>query len=198
MAWIDLGPLGLGSHSDWREGLPFMATARLMLREVRRADAKALLRLTQTPEIARHTWPPPDNVEAFERFIEWARDKRAAGGHACFAVVPRGQTELAGLFDLRSLQPGFVRAELSFFLDPPLWGTGMFGDAARMVCEFAFAAVGIHRIEARCEVDNDRGNAALKRLGATNEGRLRASFVRDGAAVDQYLWSLVNGLDFKA
>jgi len=195
MSLIDLGPLGLGSHADWRQGLPFMATARLMLREVRRSDARALLRLTQSPDIARHTWPPPPDLEAFERFIEWARSKRADGGHACFAVVPRGQTELAGLFDLRSLEPGFVRAELSFFLDPSLWGTGVFIDAARMVCEFAFTAVGIHRIEARCEVDNDRGNRALEKLGASNEGRLRASFVREGAAVDQYLWSLVNGVD---
>ena len=194
MPLIDLGPLGLGSHRDWREGLPFMATSRLVLREVRTGDAEELFRLTRLPDIARHTWPPPDAVEAFEQFIEWARETRAEGKHAAFAVVPKGRTTLAGLFDLRAMQPGFVRAELSFFLDPAVWGTGVFLDAARLVCEFAFTAVGIHRIEARCEVDNDRGNGALKKLGATLEGRLRSSFERDGQPVDQYLWSLVNGL----
>jgi RimJ/RimL family protein N-acetyltransferase len=195
MPLIDLGPLGLGSHRDWREGLPFMATRRLTLRELRRGDAPALMRLTQMPEIARHTWPPPSTLAAFEQFIEWARSTRAGGGHAAFAVVPRRQTEMAGLFDLRSLEPGFLRAELSFILDPVLWGTGAFLDAGRLVCEFAFTAVGIHRIEARAEVDNDRANAALKKLGAVREGRLRRSFERDGTQVDQYLWSLVNGLD---
>ena len=53
----------------------------------------------------------------------------------------------------------------------------------------------MHRIEARAEVDNERANGALKKMGATCEGRLRASFVRGGRPVDQYLWSLVNGLD---
>lgn len=195
MPLIDLGPLGLGSYRDWREGLPFMATPLIVLRELRGADARELLRLTQVPDIARHTWPPPSTLEAFEQFVEWARSRRAEGEHAAFAVVPRGQTAMEGLFDLRSLEPGFVRAELSFFLHPALWGTGVFLDAGRLVCEFAFNVVGIHRIEARAEVDNARANAALKKLGATCEGRLRGSFEREGAHVDQFLWSLVNGLD---
>ena len=35
-----------------------------MLREPRKPDAPALLRLARLPEIAAHTWPPPDNVAA--------------------------------------------------------------------------------------------------------------------------------------
>ena len=195
MSILELGPLGLGSRLDWREGLPIMVTPRLLLRELRRADAPALHRLSQSPEIARHTWPAPATLDAIERFIEWSRAKRAEGGYAGFAVVPTGARAIAGLFQLRSLQPGFFRAEFSFFLDPSLWGTGAFTDAARLVCEFAFTAVGVHRIEARAEVDNDRANGALEKLGATKEGRLRNSFVRDGQVMDQYLWSIVEGLD---
>ena len=47
----------------------------------------------------------------------------------------------------------------------------------------------------RADVDNARANGALKKFGAVNEGRLRASFERGGQAVDQYLWSVVKGLD---
>jgi [ribosomal protein S5]-alanine N-acetyltransferase len=192
---LELGPLGLSSHPDWREGLPIMVTSRVMLRELRRGDAPELMRLATAPEIAPHTWPAPDNVEAFERFIEWTRSRRAAGKYTCFAVVPTRHQAPAGLFELRSLQPGFFRAELSFFIEQAFWGTGVFHDAARLVCDFAFKAVGVHRIEARAEVDNDRANGALRKLGATNEGRLVAAFVRNGQPVDQYLWSLVNGVD---
>jgi ribosomal-protein-alanine N-acetyltransferase len=109
--------------------------------------------------------------------------------------VPRGQTAPGGIFELRSLQPDFYRAETAFFLDSALWGTGVFGDAARLVCDFAFTAVGVTRIEARAEVDNGRANGALKKLGATMEGRLRGSFVRDGNEVDQNLWSIIKGID---
>jgi ribosomal-protein-alanine N-acetyltransferase len=195
MGVLELGPLGLSSHPDWREGLPIMVTSRVMLRELRRADAPELMRLANAPEIAPHTWPAPASVDAFERFIEWTRTRRAAGRYTCFAVVPKRHHAPAGLFELRSLQPGFFRAELSFFIEQRFWGTGVFLDAARLVCDFAFKAVGVHRIEARAEVDNGRANGALRKLGATNEGRLRAAFMRDGQPVDQHLWSLISGVD---
>jgi ribosomal-protein-alanine N-acetyltransferase len=185
--------LGLTSHLDWRDGLPLMVGARIMLREMRRSDAAALLRLAQSPDITPHTWPAPNSREAVERFIDWARENRAAGRYMCFAVVPQGRSPLEGLFELRSLQPDFFRAELACLLDRSLWGTGALEEAVRLVCDFAFNTVGVHRIEARAEVDNDRANGALKKIGATREGRLRASFVRDGQLIDQYLWSMING-----
>ena len=195
MSVLELGPLGLTSHADWREGLPLMVTERLMLRELRHGDAPALMRVAHSPDVAPHTWPAPANLDAFETFIEWARTRRAAGRYACFAIVPKGRNALAGIFELRSAQPGFFRAELAFFLEREFWGTGVFYDGARLVCDFAFTAVGVHRIEARAEVDNDRANGALTKIGAVREGRLRAAFMRDGEIVDQYLWSLVSGLD---
>jgi RimJ/RimL family protein N-acetyltransferase len=167
----------------------------VMLRELRRSDAPALLQLSQRPEIAAHVWSAPASVADFEQFIEATRQKRAAGRYTCFAVVPRGQTAPAGIFELRSLQPDFYRAETAFFLDAAFWGTGVFEDAARLICDFAFTAVGVTRIEARAEVDNGRANGALKKLGATLEGRLRASFVRDDKEVDQNLWSIIKGVD---
>lgn len=197
MSVLELGPLGLASHADWREGLPLMVTDRVMLRELRRQDAPALQRLARCPEIAAHTWPAPEGLDAFERFIELTWDRRAGGRYSVFGLVPARQSAVAGMFELRSLQGEFFRAELAFLLDPQFWGTGVFADAARLVCDFAFDAVGVHRIEARAEVDNDRANGALKKMGATREGRLRSSFLRDGQPVDQYLWSLVNNLDRK-
>ena len=41
-------------------------------------------------------------------------------------------------------------------------------------------------------MDNARGNAALRKLGATREGTLKEAFVRDDRYVDQYLWSLLD------
>jgi RimJ/RimL family protein N-acetyltransferase len=75
----ELGALGPASYLDWRDGLPLMATSRVLLREPRHADAPALLRLAQAPDIVPHTWPGPQNREQVETFIEWARATRAAG-----------------------------------------------------------------------------------------------------------------------
>jgi ribosomal-protein-alanine N-acetyltransferase len=195
MVALELGPQGLSSRLDWREGLPLMVTPRVVLRELRRSDAPALCQVARSPEVARHSWPAPPTVEAFERFIEWSWAERAAGRYTCFGVVPRDSITAAGIFELRPLQPGFFRAELGYFIDKPLWGTGVFHDAARLMVDFAFTAVGVHRIEVRASVANARSNAALQKIGAHKEGLLRAAFVHEGEYEDQYLWSFVNGID---
>ena len=194
-AALEAPPQSLMSDVHWREGLPLMVSPRVVLRELRRSDAPALFEVARSPEIMRHSWPPPPTVEDCERFIEWASTERAAGKYAAFAVVPRDRLTAAGLFELRPLQPGFFRAELGFFIAKSLWGTGVFPDAAGLVCEFGFKAVGVHRIEIRSSVHNRRSNAALQKIGAKQEGRLRAAFVYDGRFEDQYLWSLVSGVD---
>jgi len=179
----------------WRAGLPTLANDRVVLRELRLPDAASLYRVLSSPDVSRYMWPAPTGVDAFERFIEWTWTERAAGKYICFGIVPRGASAAAGLFELRQMQPGFFRAELGFFVDPAAWGTGLFFDAAGLLLDYAFGVIGVHRIEARAAVDNERSNAALRRLNAHREGTLRAAFVCEGKLVDQHLWAIVRGLD---
>jgi RimJ/RimL family protein N-acetyltransferase len=67
----------------------------------------------------------------------------------------------------------------------------MFVDGSKLVLDFAFDVVGAHRLEARAAVRNGRGNGALRKIGAVQEGVLRRSFLRNGEYLDQMLWSLL-------
>ena len=80
-----------------------------------------------------------------------------------------------GIFQVRQLEPGFATAEWGFAIGSAFWGTGMFLDGAQLVVNFAFDVIGTHRLEARAAVKNGRGNGALRKLGATQEGVLRRS-----------------------
>jgi RimJ/RimL family protein N-acetyltransferase len=62
---------------------------------------------------------------------------------------------------------------------------------------FAFETVGVHRLEARAAVRNGRGNGALRKIGAVQEGLLRKSFLKDGQYHDQALWTILQE-DWKA
>ena len=76
---------------------------------------------------------------------------------------------------------------------PNFWGTGIFIESARAVVAFTFTAiVETERLEARSCVQNGRGNGALQKLGATREGVLRQSFLRNGEYHDQVLWSILS------
>ena len=178
--------------SDWQESLPVLAGSKVTLRELEVMDAPALFSMLTPEEVQRFISPPPTTVEGFEQFIGWARAERAAGRYLCFAVVPHGMHTAIGLVQVRQLESGFATAEWGFAIGSAYWGTGMFMDAARMVVDFAVEAVGVRRLEARAAVANGRGNGALRKLGAVQEGILRRSFLKNGRYLDQILWSILS------
>lgn len=142
-------------------------------------------------DVSRYISPPPSTVEGFSRFIEWAAFERAAGGHVCYGIVPAGLSSAVGVFQLRALDSSFAVVEWGFAMGSPFWGTGLFEEGARMLLRFAFDVVGVLRLEARAVVANGRGNGALRKIGAVQEGVLRRSFLRQDRYHDQLLWALL-------
>jgi len=178
--------------SDWRQTLPVLTGSMVTLRELRLSDAPSLLSMLSTDEVARFISPPPTTVEGFERFIAWAHRERAAGNYVCYAVVPHGMDTAIGIFQVRQLEPAFATAEWGFAIGSAFWGTGVFIDAAKMIVDFSFDVIGTHRLEARAAVLNGRGNGALRKVGAVQEGVLRKSFLRNGEYLDQTLWTILD------
>ena len=145
-----------------------------------------------TPEVRRFVWAPPPSVAAFEGFIKWAHAERAGGRYICYGAVLAGEEHACSVFELRQLQPGFLRGEFGFVITPKLWKSGAFVEAARVLLNFAFNQVKVHRIEARSAVNNEQGNQALEQLGARREGTLEEAFWQDDRFVDQYLWAILD------
>ncbi len=179
-------------HRDWREGLPALTGSLISLRELRPSDAPSLLAALGTAEVTRLISPPPPTVEGFEKFIAWTQRQREAGKSVAFGVVLKGSDTVIGLFQVRALQPAFDIAEWGFALGSDFWGKGIFMDAAQLVIDFAFEALGVHRLEARAALKNGRGNGALQKLGAVQEAVLRGSFLRDGVYLDQGFWTIMS------
>jgi RimJ/RimL family protein N-acetyltransferase len=177
--------------TNWKTALPVLAGTTFTLRELRAEDAPTLLAMLTTEEVSRFISPPPTTIEGFERFIAWTHRERMAGNYACFAIVPQGMTTAIGIFQVRSLEPGFGTAEWGFAMGSQYWGSGIFAEGARLVLDFAFDVIGARRLEARAAVANGRGNGALRKIGAVQEGLLRRSFLRNGQHHDQVLWGIL-------
>jgi [ribosomal protein S5]-alanine N-acetyltransferase len=177
--------------TDWRKVLPLLPGTAGALRELRLSDAPSLLALLSTEEVTRFISPPPSTVDGFERFILWTQRERAAGNYICFGIVPDGSDFAVGLFQIRQLEPGFGTAEWGFALGQAYWGSGLFAEGARLAIDFAVNVIGVNRLEARAAAQNGRGNGALRKIGATQEGVLRKSFLRHGEHLDQNLWTIV-------
>ena len=180
------------SSSDWRRALPVLRGETITLRELRPSDAPALLAMLTSEEVARFISPPPASVDGFERFIRWTQLERQAGRYVCFGIVPNGFDTVVGLFQIRQMDPGFSTAEWGFAMGSAFWGRGLFTEGAELILDFVFDTIGVHRLEARAAVRNGRGNGALRKLGAVQEGMLRGSLLRDGEYLDQVLWAILD------
>jgi ribosomal-protein-alanine N-acetyltransferase len=177
--------------SNWRQMLPVLVGKSVVLRELRESDAPSLLMMLATEEVSRFVSPPPTSVAEFQQFIAWTHRERSEGRYACFAVVPEGFDTAIGIFQIKALDPDWGTSEWGFAIGSPFWGRGVFQESAALTLEFAFEHLRAFRIEARATVDNDRGNGALRKIGARANGILRESFRKDGKLHDQVLWSLL-------
>jgi len=109
-----------------------------------------------------------DTIDGFTRFIESAVLQRRAGTNACFAVTV-DSVDAAN----RDFSPRRAGQE-----------------GVELVMEFAFDALSLRRLEARAAVQNGRGNAALRKLGAVRP--LRGSLLRSDDYLDEFLWTILD------
>ena len=183
-----------GTHNvpGWRQGLPVLTGSLATLRDLQASDAPSLLAMLAADEVAQFISVPPSDLAGFEVFIAKMNLRRLSGEAVSFAVVPAGQDAAVGLFQVRQIEPGFGSAEWGFAIGSAYWGSGIFLEGARLVADFAFEVLGAHRLEARSAIRNGRGNAALRKLGAVQEGILRRSFLRNGEYLDEMLWSILD------
>jgi RimJ/RimL family protein N-acetyltransferase len=161
------------------------------LREIAPDDAQSLAQQVSDPRVVRYLTPPPSTVAGFRRFARGARAQRRRGAQLCFAIVPHRRSKAIGLIQIWPIESDFTTAEWGFVIGRAFWGTGMFQDAATLLLDFAFARMGVRRLEARAAAANRRGNGALRKLGATREGCLRGAFRADTEGMNSVMWSIL-------
>jgi len=178
-------------QNDWKSALPTLTGRLTTLREPVGEDLGPLLDLLSLADATRFGMEEPVHELAVRDLIDRSAHDRAGGLAFTYAVTSGAGSAPVGLVQVRQLDPGFEVAEWECTLAPSVRGSGMFLDLAALVASFTFGPVGARRLEARVPLQNGRGNAALRKLGAVQEGILRRSFRRGGDYVDQALWSLL-------
>ena len=176
---------------NWRTALPVLTARLVTLREPVPQDLGPLVDLLSVADATRFGIEDPNTEVGVQRLIERAGRDRAAGLSFTYAVSAGATRPPVGLIQVRPLDPTFESAEWECTLAPSARGTGIFVETVRLVGSFAFGSVGVRRLETRLLLQNGRGNTALRKLGAVEEGILRRSVRLHGEYVDRVLWSLL-------
>ncbi len=176
---------------NWRIELPVLSGRLATLREPAHTDADTVRALLSLPDATRFDLDEPPQPSAVHRLIDRAMRERADGVAFMYAVTFTANGRVVGLLQVRELDPIFETAAWECTLLPDVRGTGVFWETAHLVGSFTFASVGASRLEARVDVGNGRGNAAMRKIGAVPEGILRRSGRRGHENVDQMLWAVL-------
>jgi [ribosomal protein S5]-alanine N-acetyltransferase len=177
--------------ANWRAELPRLRGRTVELREPATQDLGPLVDLFSFSDAPRFGLAAPVTELAIQRFIDLARQHRAAGVGFTYVITLGSQHAVVGLIQVRQLDMTFETAEWECMLVPSSRGTGVFVEATRLVGSFTFNSVGTHRLESRVLLENGRANGALQKIGATQEGILRRSVRRGDDYLDQVLWAVL-------
>ncbi|MER5701521.1 GNAT family N-acetyltransferase [Micromonospora sp. NPDC002296] len=162
-----------------------LAAPGLLLRPWRAADAPDVLAALGDPEVA--TWNPQGDMDE-ARARDWVRRRAdwSSGEHMSLAVADPGDAELLGAVSLHRIDGG--NASIGYWTVPAARGRGVATGSVRRLTTWAFAALGLHRIELCHAVPNVASCRVAGRAGYLVEGTLRESYrYGDGRRHDEHL-----------
>ncbi len=101
-----------------------------------------------------------------------------------------GENEvLIGGIALNDVQRGVAqKGTLGYWIGQPYAGRGLMTEAARLVCDFSFTELKLHRVEASCLPRNEPSRRLLVSLGFEQEGYARSYLRINGVWEDHLLW----------
>jgi RimJ/RimL family protein N-acetyltransferase len=148
---------------------------RLLLRPLIPGDADALLAYRSRLDVSR--WVPFDPMsrdDILERIAgQWSRTELTDEGQALTLGAEVAATgELAGDVILMWHSREHAGGEVGYVLNPALGGHGYATEAARAMLRLGFEDLGLHRIVARIDEDNEASAKLARRLGMRQEARL--------------------------
>jgi ribosomal-protein-alanine N-acetyltransferase len=138
-------------------------------------------------------WPVDDLTRAaFRRRLSlYTRDRDLGLGHAFF-VFRKSDDALVGGINLRNVTRGVAQsAAIGYWAGEPYARSGYTLAALRTLTRFAFATLGLHRLEAACCTDNEPSCRLLLKAGFKYEGVARSYLKINGNWRDHLTFGLI-------
>jgi [ribosomal protein S5]-alanine N-acetyltransferase len=156
-------------------------------------DAEALLGLASDPEVTRwFSWGPYTSVAEPRAYIERLAGQRARGEQLDLLIEHRAGGA-AGITGLSEFSARDRRCIVGTWLGRRFWRTGANRESKALVAHLAFSVLGLERLGAYSNPENDRSTKALLALGFEHEGVLRRFHRHDERYLDVNVFGLLRG-----
>ena len=154
--------------------LPTIDAPRARLRWLTEADVDALYAVFSDRQMMRY-WSSPAMTGRAEAENYPRRIHEGFGAKSLFqwGIERKEDRRVIGTCTLFHLDSANAKAELGYVLGSAYWGKGYMMEALTALLDFAFATLGLRRLEADVDPRNGNSLRILGKLGFQREGLLR-------------------------
>jgi len=173
--------------------MKIIKTERLFLRNLEVNDWQAVNEYASDPEVVRYmNWGPNTEKETKE-FIQRAMSTQKVKPRRIYslAIVVEKEDRLIGSCGINVSNPENREGWLGYCLDRNFWGKGYGTEVARVLMDFGFTELTLHRIFATCDPGNTASAHVLEKSGMKREGCLREHKWSKGKWRDSYLYAIL-------
>jgi RimJ/RimL family protein N-acetyltransferase len=175
--------------------VPPLAGDVVLLRPWREADLSGIVLAFSDPVMQRFSWRTTAYTETDARdYFAEQEEARLRGDELNFALAgPHEQDVVLGGVSLYEVRLEQGSGAVGYWLVPEARGRGAATHAVRLLARWAFAELGLARLELTCGPDNQASQHVAERCGFSREGLLRSHVPFKGARRDSVIYSLLPG-----
>lgn len=172
------------------ESLEYLYDDAVALRSLADSDAPTLARWTNEQAVIHYLGfagglSPDEETAYIARMRQSHTDK-------VFVIVRREEGRPIGMTGLHGISAVNRHATFGILLgERDCWGQGYGTAACRLICDFGFNRLNLHRIDLSVFAINARGIRSYEKVGFVQEGRQRENIWRDGAYHDELSMGLL-------
>lgn len=168
---------------------------KIQLRTIEPSDCtQEYLNWLEDPQVNRFLetrWEKQD-LPKIRAFVE---DMRSST-HSCrFAIIALPQKKHIGNIKVGPIHPHYSHADVSYFIgDRSSWGKGYATEAIRLVTEWAFTELGLHKVQAGVFDENIGSIKALQKAGFSQEACFKENLTSpvSGKYCDHLMFGRIN------
>lgn len=170
---------------------PFLIGPRLYLRALEREDAPRLAGYINDPAVRRTLLAHRPMSLGQEQ--AWLEGLGKDDHHVVMGIARQGDDELIGATGLHRIDFKARNAELGLSLgDRSAWGQGFGTEATRMMLDYGFGTLNLHRVWLLVYASNAPAIRVYEKAGFRKEGVLREHYFMEGHYEDGVLMGILS------
>lgn len=170
---------------------PFLIGERVYLRPLDEADLDRCLGWINDPEVISTLGRRFPMSATLER--EWLTGQYKSEKTLSLAIVVKDGDQHIGNCGFNDIDYANRKAVFGILIgEKDQWGKGYGPEAARLIVDYGFNQLNLHRISLTVYSNNPRAIRAYEKVGFVHEGTLRESYFRDGRYYDTLVMAIVD------